>query len=1038
MSHRFPWRPFLLGLTLGFLPAIPLHAQEHEDATLRGVVFVDQHEGWAVGDEGTIWHTLDGGEVWERQPADTKLTLSGITMRDRHLGWVAARKSSPFLKGSQGEVYWTRDGGKTWSKVAKQYFSGIQSVLFFDKRLGCIVGETTEQHPCGVFVTDDAGKNWNAVLGGQWPGWKASWFRDASFGVLGGIHGSFAVLRDGQLIPAPCDWSPNSTVHDIAEANGTIWAVGDRCQIFSSSDEGVTWARAETPIPREVRESWNLHSVSAVGDHVWIAGRPGSLVLHSPNKGRTWEILPTGSPMPLEDLCFVDESHGWAVGAMGTILATKDGGKQWTAQREGGSRAAVLWINRQGRDIPLSVAARLGAEEGYRQVAFELTVPERSLGSPGGLAASRRVNDALRQVGGTVAEHSNRFPLDPSRVNDPPNALIAEWNRLHEGKAGEEIERELILALRLWRPEIVITDDIVPGTHNPMASALVALGVRRCFRRAADPRVFPEQLAFLQLRPHQAKRLFAHVPSLEAPQAEGGEPAKGKTIVIDRLASKELGARLGKSYLEAANEAMPTLWPEFHSTEREARFGLLASDGERSVGRVTLMGSLQLQPGTEARRDVAPVAEEAIATDGSQETMREVVAAVQRLKIGNQSDATLAHLGTMTRDLPPSRAGSVLHETGMRYLRSGRWDLATQTFQYLVERFPEHPLALQASRWLMAYWTSIEAQRQAEDPTLLGTARAKYTRNESTGKTTTVGSSGVQLLHERGRTQRANIQAVAYGQHLQGSSRHLWSDPQIQLCLAAAHRKIGQLETREGHFRVILDADPASRWKDVINMERWLFDQARRCPRPTGRSVHAPKRPYLDGQLDDECWRHTKELVLGCEDEMTGEIFRTTVRFCHDDEFFYLGAIAGQPAARPGMEATPRRGHDANIAHSDRIEFLVDLDRDYSTWYRLSVNHEGQVRDECWGQPSWNPRWFVATASGQGYWSLETAIPITELTHDTGLTHQWWAFNVQRIVPGQKILAVSQPASAEGRSDGFTLMKFIQRDRRPDPVQQAN
>jgi photosystem II stability/assembly factor-like uncharacterized protein len=37
----------------------------------------------------------------------------------------------------------------------------------------------------------------------------------------------------------------------------------------------------------------------------------------------------------LNDVCFLDAQHGWAVGGHGTILATSDGGATWTPQRSG-------------------------------------------------------------------------------------------------------------------------------------------------------------------------------------------------------------------------------------------------------------------------------------------------------------------------------------------------------------------------------------------------------------------------------------------------------------------------------------------------------------------------------------------------------------------------------------------------------------------------------------------------------------------------------------------------------------------------------
>src|SRR5438132_386155 len=57
-----------VGLAL-FTPA-PVFAdlRHFEDAALHAIQFVDAQEGWAVGDEGVVWHTIDGGKKWERQP----------------------------------------------------------------------------------------------------------------------------------------------------------------------------------------------------------------------------------------------------------------------------------------------------------------------------------------------------------------------------------------------------------------------------------------------------------------------------------------------------------------------------------------------------------------------------------------------------------------------------------------------------------------------------------------------------------------------------------------------------------------------------------------------------------------------------------------------------------------------------------------------------------------------------------------------------------------------------------------------------------
>jgi len=36
----------------------------------------------------------------------------------------------------------------------------------------------------------------------------------------------------------------------------------------------------------------------------------------------------------------------------------------------------------------------------------------------------------------------------------------------------------------------------------------------------------------------------------------------------------------------------------------------------------------------------------------------------------------------------------------------------------------------------------------------------------------------------------------------------------------------------------------------------------------------------------------------------------------------------------------------------DRVSILLDLDRDYATYFQLQVDQRGAVRDDCWGDQS--------------------------------------------------------------------------------------
>ena len=59
-----------------------------------------------------------------------------------------------------------------------------------------------------------------------------------------------------------------------------------------------------------------------------------SLLLSSPTfaQGGAWARQPSGSLAWLHSIFFLDQTHGWAVGSKGALLATDDGGKTWKAR----------------------------------------------------------------------------------------------------------------------------------------------------------------------------------------------------------------------------------------------------------------------------------------------------------------------------------------------------------------------------------------------------------------------------------------------------------------------------------------------------------------------------------------------------------------------------------------------------------------------------------------------------------------------------------------------------------------------------------
>lgn len=125
------------------------------------------------------------------------------------------------------------------------------------------------------------------------------------------------------------------------------------------------------------------------------------------------------------------------------------------------------------------------------------------------------------------------------------------------------------------------------------------------------------------------------------------------------------------------------------------------------------------------------------------------------------------------------------------------------------------------------------------------------------------------------------------------------------------------------------------------------------------------------------------------------------------------------------MDPVKKRPRDADCLPYDRVSILLDLDRDYQTYYQLQIDQRGCVAEDCWGDSRWDPRWYVAIDSGEAGWTAEAAIPLSELTGDVPTGGNIWAFNVVRTVPGKGVAAWSVPADSEPRPEGMGLLHFV-------------
>ena len=116
-----------------------------------------------------------------------------------------------------------------------------------------------------------------------------------------------------------------SLLVDIAHAGKRLVAVGDRGHILFSDDSGKNWVQARVPT-RQM-----LTGVFFIDDKKgWAVGHDAQ-ILATTDGGANWTLQfeDLEREAPLLDIWFQDANHGLAVGAYGALLETTDGGQNW-------------------------------------------------------------------------------------------------------------------------------------------------------------------------------------------------------------------------------------------------------------------------------------------------------------------------------------------------------------------------------------------------------------------------------------------------------------------------------------------------------------------------------------------------------------------------------------------------------------------------------------------------------------------------------------------------------------------------------------
>ncbi len=1025
-------------------------ASVRADAQLNDVFFIDPQTGWAVGDRGAIWHTQDGGQHWRLQQSGTSARLLSVWFLDRQLGWAVGGQTQPYGGASVGLVLATQDGGRTWRPPAKLLLPTLHRIRMIDPQVGFAVGESSPLGMTGVWFTGDGGRSWEPMPGLRTGGWFGGDFFNPATGALVGRLGSVGVVRRAELTPSRTPPLGRRTVWRVELVRPVHgWLVGDGGLLMRTDDAGASWQTPPGLPPLEVLRQFDLYALAVRGPRVWAAGSPGSRIFYSPDAGQSWEVFPTGQLPPIYGLYFADDTHGWAVGALGTILSTEDGGRTWTRQRCGGVRAGLLTIVGQDQRVPWEALAKWAGQEGYLTHVYIVGGPStsrqpESFPTATETAIPDRVHEAAAILGAAGAQTAWRFPLGPAVVDRHVRHIAARWNEMNDGRGLEALQAELVRLLRTWRPEVVLTHDADLQGNDPLGH-LVNQAVLQAVELAADPTAYVDQLTQTGLAVWSVKRVFA----VTVPGVEGDFSLPRAGMVL----------RLGGSLADTADQARAMLASASAGSDLLAHAGEVAGGEAGGGGQVgfrllrsqvpqetaapkDLFERIILQPGGEARRQLPELDSDALADLQQQAQRRRHLEAIvqQAGKDPRLGQSLLAQTRQWVRGLEPGPAGQFLYHLGQMFIRRGQWPAAAEVLELLVELQPEHPAAGPAMVWLVQYYASMEAAWRVHGMERRVTPQMAAPAWDQ------------KLLEDRWE------RAAALARLLEKHHPHLFLLPEVRFPLAVADRARGYPKQAQRWFFAQRRSLTHDAWWACAQMEDWLERPEGQPPKPLAFCTPAGAKPRLDGRLDEPFWREAKPLVLGREplsakttspdaaptnanrpeqpspkegpSKPTSEtppqekILSAEVRLAYDTQYLYLGVRCPKASGVEYPTSGGPRPRDPDLADHDRVEIFLDLDRDWTTYWRLVVDHRGWTGESCWGDRSWNPQWFVAAQEDAHSWTVEAAIGLDQLTGFFPKANSRWTIGVQRIVPGVGIHTFPDVGSRPLHPSEFGLLIF--------------
>jgi photosystem II stability/assembly factor-like uncharacterized protein len=270
-----------------------------------GVDFIDSLTGWAVGANGSIIKTTDGGNKWKHIPSGVTNTLTHVNTFDGNV---------IIAVGYQGKILRSSDGGGTWTSISGSAIQDLWRVQMINDSLGWISGRFST-----LLKTTDGGLTWQSVSTGFPQDYWSLDFLNENLGYISCGFGTLLKTTNG----------------------GTSWQqlyIGENvalyCVTILDEQTVVTGGFTRIAVSTNGGSNWNIVSLGGIFYSIDFTDMLNGIALSdasvykTTDGGITWEYM-FGSPSPHYWVTFVNPSLGFYVGGGLKVQRTTDSGATW-------------------------------------------------------------------------------------------------------------------------------------------------------------------------------------------------------------------------------------------------------------------------------------------------------------------------------------------------------------------------------------------------------------------------------------------------------------------------------------------------------------------------------------------------------------------------------------------------------------------------------------------------------------------------------------------------------------------------------------